>query len=86
MTTRRVILEGMSPPQIHTLVLLVKAGGRATRSNYSAEGLQNGTWPLFWKSIESLEADGLVLRVGKFYHLTERGRELASQARSRRWR
>lgn len=83
-----MILERMTQRQIRTLVLVARAQGRAVRSNYTArtvEATQNGTWPIYWKSLDWLVASGLVIRAGRFYSPTVRGQELAAQARVRKW-
>jgi hypothetical protein len=80
-----VILERMTARQVRTLALIVKAAGHATRSNYNAGSLHMGEWPLFWKTLDWLVLEGLVLRVGRFYHPTTLGEKLATEARHRRW-
>jgi len=81
---RRVILETMTPQQVRTLVLLAKARGLACRSNYNAEQPIGDRWPLYWKTLEALQADGLIMRAGKFYVPTELGHSLIEQAVHRR--
>lgn len=77
-------LYWLTPPQERTLRLLVKADGRAVRSNYTAEWITDGHWPLYWKSLEALHRAGLIYRIGRFYDLTEAGRHLIEQTAFRR--
>lgn len=63
----------LSPDEIHTLEIC--EGGRAIRSNYTSEYPQLNGWRVHWKALDVVIRYGLVMRVGKYYCLTEAGRQ-----------
>lgn len=54
--------------------LKICATGKAIRSNYNAaHPLPSGDWQVHWHTLEHLADHGLVIRVGRYYHLTLAG-------------
>lgn len=75
----------LTPQQTNALNMIGRAAGRAVRSNNTADQLDPfGRWPIYWKTIDNLMAMGLVMRVGRFYHLTIEGEAVVERTRKLR--
>ena len=81
-----LLLDGMPVPHVRALLLVDEAAGRAYRSNYNGDHPDAAGWPVYWRSLDRLAAQGLIVRAGRFHWLTVAGEELVAEAKRRHWR
>lgn len=58
-----------------TLRTIARAKGTAIRSNYTADRPGRFGWQIHYAAIDALLRTGLIIRAGRFYDLSETGRQ-----------
>jgi hypothetical protein len=78
-----MILEGLGPEKVRALALIAKVDGKVRRSNYNALVPDAKGTGIFWKTMDWMEAEQLVIRAGSTYLLTSEGLALVAEASRR---